>query len=179
MWPGWRFLQQFFLNQELPLSTGLPVAQGPLNRPHLKGPALVTSPHCGPSFPGSFQGQEPFLGRHSRKESAPPCTGQAGWPPEGIGAVSRGKGVTAVKHCIVTDGSPRTGWGSDLGPRAGLGCPRQHLGKPPCEASLIGTGGRVGLPRELYEPLNHPSTQSLSTADVMVVFTHKNGKLFY
>lgn len=38
---------------------------------------------------------------------------------------------------------------------------------------------QMGLSRELYEPLNHPSTQAPSTADIMVVFTHKNGKLFF
>lgn len=92
-----------------------------------------------------------------------------------------GMATSTVCHHVVTDGRARIGWGSDLGPRAELGFLRKHLGMPTNlrAANLIGAGGGRGSPGSFRSHLTIPRPSRLSTADIMVVFTHKNSKLFY
>lgn len=61
-----------------------------------------------------------------------------------------GKGVTAVKHGVVTSDLPQAARGQ----AALRGASRPARGEPNW------SWRRMGLSGELYEPLNHPSTQS-------------------
>lgn len=86
------------------------MTQGPLNRPHLKGSTLVTSPHCGASFPGYFQGQEP-LEDTTENNWLPLAQGRSDGHQQGLGAVSMGDGVTVVKHIRIQVGKGT--WGGN------------------------------------------------------------------